>query len=149
MPTSSALLALLGLLTVVATPLAQPDAGAGTSASLVIEAEGFTSDGGHALARLYRPGMAVTGEPWMTITAPIVSGRARLEFPPIPVGDYAAVVAHDRNDNGRIDHRLGFPSEPLGFSNGFRLSLFSGLPTFERLRLTLTENSPEWRITVR
>ena len=35
-------------------------------------------------------------------------------------GIYAAVVFHDENDNGEIDHNaLHFPAEPLGFTGGF------------------------------
>ncbi len=117
--------------------------------TLTVEADGFATAQGHALARLYRPGMAVTGEPALTISAPIVAGRAHFEFPPALPGAYAVVVVHDRNDNGRIDHTLGFPSEPLGFSNGFTLSLFSGLPTFEKLRFELSDGSPPQRVTVR
>jgi uncharacterized protein (DUF2141 family) len=126
----------------------QADAGTELVA-LAVDAEGFTTPDGHALARLYRPGMVVTGEPSMTVSASIAAGRAHFEFPPLPSGSYAVVVVHDRNDNGRIDHVLGFPSEPLGFSHGFTLSLFSGMPTFEKLRFLLSPESRTQRVVVR
>jgi outer membrane protein len=57
-------------------------------------------------------------------------------------GDYAVVVLHDGNDNGEVDHNfLGLPTEPLGFSNGFKLGLFSGKPTFEKLRFTFSSKA--------
>jgi uncharacterized protein (DUF2141 family) len=101
---------------------------------LTVNADGFTSTTGHALARLYLPGMKVTGPPSQTLRADIVEGRAHFEFEGLPPGEYAVVVVHDLDDNGEITHTLGFPSEPLGFSGGFRLGLFSGMPTFEKLR---------------
>ena len=31
-----------------------------------------------------------------------------------PYGDYAAILVHDKNKNGIIDHKWGIPAEPLG-----------------------------------
>ena len=56
----------------------------------------------------------------------------------LPFGDYAAIFVHDRNGNDKIDHRLGIPNEPLGYTNNWKLSLFSGMPTFEKLRFTFS-----------
>jgi uncharacterized protein (DUF2141 family) len=128
--------------------LGQADAGTDLVV-LSVDADGFTGNQGHALARLYLPGMVVTGDPSMTVSASIAGGRAHFEFPPMPSGSYAVVVVHDRNDNGRIDHVLGFPSEPLGFSHGFTLSLFSGMPTFEKLCFVLSPRSGTQRVVVR
>jgi uncharacterized protein (DUF2141 family) len=49
-------------------------------------------------------------------------------------GQYAAVVYHDLDSNGVLDHGWFGPKEPLGFSGGWKLSLLSGMPTFEKLR---------------
>ncbi len=105
--------------------------------SLVIDAQGFASAQGHAVARIYQSGDDVMGEPRWTAQADIVQGHAHFSKT-LPSGRYAVVVYHDLNDNGRLDHNLlGFPAEPLGFSGGFVLSLTSGLPSFEKLRFDL------------
>ena len=100
-----------------------------------IEASGFDSGSGHAIAKLFLPGQNVRQHGHLETKADIRDGKASLAFPALPAGDYAVVVFHDSNDNGEIDHNLiGMPKEQLGFSNAFKLSLTSGLPTFDKLR---------------
>lgn len=129
--------------------LSQVDSPVPLTLTLRVEADGFASNAGHAIARLYTPGMQVTGEPVRSVKAEIINGSAHFDFTELLAGEWAVVVVHDRNDNGRIDHTLGLPSEPLGFSNGFRLSLFSGMPTFEKLRFVLSSATASQRVTVR
>jgi uncharacterized protein (DUF2141 family) len=118
--------------------------------TLQVEATGFQGSSGHALARLYRPGQDVVREPWRTTKAAIVDGKAVLTFEGLEPGDYAVVVVHDVNDNGVIDHNvLHLPAEPLGFSNGFTLGLFSGKPTFEALRFTVASEGTTVKMQVR
>lgn len=103
--------------------------------ALTVHVRGFKHSGGHAIAKLYRPGDNVRSKtPWRSEKAPIHGDEALCVFSGLPEGTYAVVAFHDENDNGQIDHAFGRPSEPLGFSNGFVLSLTSGLPTFEKLQ---------------
>jgi uncharacterized protein (DUF2141 family) len=114
-----------------------------TPADLIIEALGFQSSAGHAIAKLFLPGDNVRRRGRQEVAATIVAGKATLVFPAVPAGDFAVVVFHDVNDNGTIDHNLlGIPSEALGFSNGFKLSLTSGVPTFDKLKFT-RRNAPQ------
>jgi uncharacterized protein (DUF2141 family) len=139
----------LGIASLTAS-LAGTSLAAGTSGTLTVVADGFRNGQGHAFARLYRPGDKVTAAPWRLVRADITGNQARFEFPDLPFGDYAVVVHHDENDNGKIDHGvLGLPAEPLGFSNGFELGVFSGAPTFEKLRVAFGERSSPLRLTVR
>jgi uncharacterized protein (DUF2141 family) len=105
---------------------------------LQVHVRGFKHARGHAIARLYRQGESVLAKTsFRRAQASIHDGRALCEFSELPAGAYALVVFHDENDNGQVDHKLGRPVEPLGFSNGFTLSLLFGLPTFEKLRFEL------------
>ena len=53
-------------------------------------------------------------------------------------GDYALVVYHDENGNGRLDRNfIGIPREPLGFSNSYRPK---GPPTFSRAAFRLEKD---------
>jgi len=53
----------------------------------------------------------------------------------LPGGEYALVVYHDENGNGRLDKNfIGIPREPLGFSNQYRPQ---GPPTFSRAAFRL------------
>lgn len=105
------------------------------SGDLLVRATGFTHHNGRAMARLYRRGDDIRGEPYRIARADIRDGRAALRFPALPYGSYAVIVVHDENDNGKIDHNaFGIAAEPLGFSNGFVLGITSGMPSFEKLR---------------
>lgn len=103
------------------------------SGVLTVQASGFTHARGHAIAKLFAPGDNVLGAGHWQANAPIEGGAAQFHFEALPAGRYAVVVFHDENDNATIDHGLFGPSEPIGFSGGFRLSLISGRPDFERL----------------
>lgn len=56
-------------------------------------------------------------------------------IPDLASGEYALVVFHDENDNGRLDENfIGIPSEPLGFSNRYWPQ---GPPTFTKAAFKL------------
>jgi uncharacterized protein (DUF2141 family) len=117
---------------------------------LEVAASGFHDARGHAIARLYRPGDDVVGTPWKSLTAEIHHGKASFSFEALAPGRYAVVVLHDLNDNGVIDHTfLRLPAEPLGFSNGFTLGVFSGKPTFEKLGFAIAGERATIAVQVR
>ena len=97
---------------------------------------GFDSNIGQALLELFRSDDKVPQKPFMLIKTAIVDKAASFTIPNLPHGDYAAIVVHDQNANNEIDHSWGLPSEPLGFTNNWKLRLFSGMPSFEKLKFT-------------
>ena len=118
-------------------------------AQLAVIASGFRHSRGHAEAKLFRPGENVLGVPFRRARVVPQVGQARFQFPDLPLGDYALVVFHDENDNGKIDHNfLGLPAEPLGFSNGFSPGLFAGMPSFEKLKFAFRADGEKQRIRV-
>ena len=59
-------------------------------------------------------------------------------------------VINDWFDNGKIDHNfLGLPAEALGFSNGFSPGLFTGMPTFQKLKFVFGASARALRIRVK
>lgn len=118
-------------------------------AALTVTATGFRHTRGHAEAKLFRPGENVLGGPFRRARVVPQAGQARFQFADLPLGDYALVVFHDENDNGKIDHNfLGLPAEPLGFSNGFSPGLFTGMPSFEKLKFAFRADGEKQRIRV-
>jgi uncharacterized protein (DUF2141 family) len=102
---------------------------------LNVIASDFKDESGHAIAKLFRLGQNVRQRGDFEVKSDIRGGKASLIFPPLPAGEYAVVVFHDNNDNGVIDHNfIGLPNEAIGFSNAFKLSFISGLPTFDKLK---------------
>lgn len=117
--------------------------------NLVINASGFADESGQAVANLFRAGDDVLHPPHTFVTASIKNGKATLIFPQLPYGSYAVSVFHDKNSNNKIDHIFFTPAEPLGFSNGFEISLFAGLPSFEKLRFSFDADTKPLDIAVR
>lgn len=117
---------------------------------LVIHASGFAHDRGQAIANLFREGDDVFGKPYVQTTAKIHEDKAMLIFPSMQYGNYAVIVFHDENMNNDLDHNfLRLPSEPLGFSNGFKFSLFSGMPNFEKLRFAFGVGAKQQEISLK
>lgn len=116
--------------------------------SLTIEVTHFEGDHGQAVIHLFRKQDDIPKKPYLKLTAMITNKKATVVFDNIPYGEYAAIVFHDENNNGELDHRFGFPNEPMGFSNEWKLSLFSGMPTFEKLHFTFNKQSFNYAITI-
>ncbi|MBI3806316.1 MAG: DUF2141 domain-containing protein [Nitrospirae bacterium] len=117
---------------------------------LVVHVSGFNSEQGQAIANLFRTQDDIFGKPYVRVVAPIQQGKASLIFPQLPYGVYAVTAFHDENGNNELDHNvLRLPAEPLGFSNGFKLSIFSGMPSFEKLRFTFAAVAKPLEITLK
>lgn len=105
------------------------------ASNLVIHASGFTHQRGQAIANLFYEGDDLFKASRSRVATTIQNDMAVLIFPHVMPGHYAVLVFHDENGNGDLDHNaLRFPAEPLGYSNNFDLTLFSGLPSFKKLR---------------
>lgn len=50
--------------------------------------------------------------------------------------------------SSRAALEVGIPTEPLGFSGGFKVSLFSGVPDFDDLKFEFTAKSRPLAIVV-
>jgi uncharacterized protein (DUF2141 family) len=71
------------------------------------------------------------------VSAKIKPGQPTHTFKNLPQGDYAVVVIHDRNKNGKLDRNLfGMPKEPVGLSNYPSIGI-SNPPTFRKALFTL------------
>lgn len=118
------------------------------SGTLVIEATNFKNDKGIAIVTLFREQDDVPRKPFMQATGEIVDGKAMIVFNTIPYGVYAVILFQDENSNGILDHRLGFSNEPMGFSNEWQLSLFSGMPTFNKLKFKFAQGILKYEISI-
>lgn len=125
---------------------------ADAAGTLSIQAGGFAHDRGHAFANLFREADDVLKHEtaYRKVKVEIHDGKATFSFPDLPYGKYAVSVFHDENDNGILDHNaLHFPAEPLGFSNHFQLGLFSGFPSFEKMKFQFAADTGVLEIVVK
>lgn len=117
--------------------------------TLTIESFNFESSNGVAVVQLFRKEDDVPRKPFLQSTGTIENRKAKTIFANIPYGDYAAIVFQDENTNGILDHKLGFPNEPMGFSNEWKLSLFSGMPSFTKLKFEFSEKTKSHPILIK
>jgi uncharacterized protein (DUF2141 family) len=101
---------------------------------LTIHMSNFKSSEGVAMVNLFREKDDIPQKPFKSVKAMIANGNAEVLIYDLLPGSYAAIAYHDENSNGILDHKLGFPNEPMGFSNKWELGLFSGMPTFRKLK---------------
>jgi uncharacterized protein (DUF2141 family) len=116
---------------------------------LTIDATNFKSDQGIAVVHLFRKQDGIPKNPFQQATQVIANGNASIVFHDLLYGDYAVILFHDENANGKLDHRFGFPNEPMGFSNDWKLSLFSGMPSFHKLKFEFTKSKANCKIEIR
>lgn len=109
------------------------------SGSLTFQLGSFENDNGQAVIHLFKKGDDIPKTPSWKGCSKIVNGKAAVIFNALPYGDYAAILFHDKNLNNILDHSFGMPAEPMGFSNEWELSLFSGMPSFSKLKFEFSE----------
>jgi uncharacterized protein (DUF2141 family) len=86
-------------------------------------------------------------KPVQAQSAKATEDDARFVFKNLPAGDYAVLVTHDENDNGKLDsNMLGIPVEGYGFSNNPQVMR---KPTFEEARFHVPANGTSVDITLR
>lgn len=117
--------------------------------TLTIYASNFSSDSGRAVVRLFRNEDDLPTKAFMEATSNIINGKSVLAFTDIPFGEYAAILFQDENSNSTLDHNfLGLPKEPLGFSNNWKLTIFSGMPSFPKLKFEFSEQKRDCKIDI-
>jgi uncharacterized protein (DUF2141 family) len=114
------------------------------AATLTVEVSNFQSEAGSVNVAVYtgkgtwlKPDLAVASQS-IDVSQAISTGTVSIDFELEP-GEYAAVVHHDDNDNGKMDTNfVGIPKEPTGASNG-EVNRF-GPPRYPNAAFTLGEN---------
>jgi uncharacterized protein (DUF2141 family) len=93
-----------------------PTAETGT---LLVMVQGFKSSEGQLMVALYNTEKGFMNEnPFKGSTTLISANQELIKFENLPYGDYAVVVLHDMNKDGKLDkNEFGIPTEGYGFSN--------------------------------
>lgn len=130
-------------LLLITTSFAQRETG-----TLTIHIKNFQHPEGKAVVNLYREEDDLPKKPYRKETGSITNDSATIILTDLPYGNYAIILFHDENSNGILDHTIFLPAEPIGFSNNWRLTLFSGMPNFEKLQFPFSELKNEYWITI-
>jgi uncharacterized protein (DUF2141 family) len=138
-PTRTVAAAACALLLGSGAARAQTDPDRGDHGDIVLEVPNLRSDRGVVRAALHLEPDGFPGDVRKVYRAAEIriDGRtARARFPRVPAGDFAIVVFHDEDRDGRLDTGfLGIPKEGYGASRN-DLPRFSA-PSWKGNRLTL------------
>ncbi len=106
------------------------------AADLELKVTNIESGTGEILISLYSNEEAFRSEPLKTHRQAAQTGDIAVLLNDLPVGDYAVMLFHDINSNGKLDTNLiGIPKEPWGGSlNGTRVF---GAPKWQDVKFTL------------
>ena len=128
-------------LAAAAAALLAPAASVAQVADLEVRVVGAAAQEGTVEISLFNSAEAFMREPFLQMTGqPADDGAYLATFFAIPTGEYAIVVVHDENDNGRLDNGLfGIGGEAWGFSNGVRPLL--GWPDFADAAFEVREDA--------
>lgn len=76
-------------------------------------------------------------EPLQAIDAKIEEGKSTVVFEKVPVGEYAVICYHDKNNNDKMDFEPnGMPMEAYGASNNV---MRFGPPLYEDSKFSVTD----------
>ncbi len=73
-------------------------------------------------------------------------GQMTYTFRNLPFGNYAVSIAHDSNENGKVDTNfIGIPRERVGASNQTTF----GKPSFNKSRISLNRNQKSKKVVIK
>lgn len=109
------------------------------AADLAIRIDGVAGADGDIKVAVYNSAETFPGKPLRGAVAQAHEGTVQLTVAGLPAGDYASVVFHDANNNGKMDrNEMGVPTEDYAFSNNAMGK--RGVPRFEDARIVLPES---------
>lgn len=128
---------------------AQNEASSDTG-TLAVKVNHLKHNEGKVIVNLFRKGDDIMGKPFLRKTSSISDGRASVAFEALPFADYVIFAFHDENDNDTMDHNwMNIPSEPMGYSNNWNFSLFSGMPTYEKTKISFAKETGAIQIAIK
>ena len=116
--------------------------------TLTVNTAGFNNGKGKAVLFLFRKNDGIPDSPFKTLSADINDSKASFQFQSLPYGEYAIILLHDENNNGKIDHSFGMPGEQLGYSNHWELGFFTGMPAFSKLKFQFSATTQTQNINI-
>ena len=115
--------------------------------TLKVFVSGMENNNGKLFVNLFRKGDDIMAKPYLQYSEKIVDGKSAVNFENLPYGNYVAFAFHDENNNGSMDHNwLNIPNEPMGYSNNWNFSLFSGMPSYEKTKFHFSEQKTAIKI---
>ncbi|MBL4887519.1 MAG: DUF2141 domain-containing protein [Flavobacteriaceae bacterium] len=117
---------------------------------LTVKINNIKTKNGKIIVKLFKKGDAIFGTPFLQLTAGITNDVAEVKFEDLSFANYVVFAFHDKNNNAIVDHNLlGFPTEPMGFSNHWNFNLLSGMPTYKKTNFLFSKENNSISIKVK
>ena len=114
------------------------------SYSVTVKIDNALSDDGNMLIGLHNEDTFMKGKGIQNSKSTIEDGIVTVTFEDVTPGNYAIMVLHDSNDNGKMDFdTTGRPSESYGMSNN---PMLFGPPTFTDAKFELLNEDKDINI---
>lgn len=112
--------------------------------SITVSINNVSSDEGSVGYALYNKDNFMVAAPVKAAKSEIKDGKTSVTFKDIPLGNYAILCYHDKNNNGQMDFEAnGMPKEAYGGSNNV---MSMGPPQWEDCKFELSEEPLELEI---
>jgi uncharacterized protein (DUF2141 family) len=118
-----------------------------SSGSLKVTVTGASNNTGSVKIALFNSQKsfeAGKAEPFMKASVSIKSGVSEYVFEGVPYGEYAIMLFHDENDNGKPDMLFGIPREDFAFSNNVAPKF--GPPKYSEAKFTFSVSGTDIKI---
>ena len=109
--------------------------------TIVLTITGIKADkGGDVLAAIFKEGdFPKTGRQLSGVVKPVTGNTMQVTMENVNIGTYAIAVYQDIDRNKVLSTNfIGFPTEPVGFSNDARIRF--GPPSFKDAKITVVAN---------
>lgn len=117
------------------------------AADLQIEITDVKSSTGNLMIAVYDSAASFLKQPVKGIQAMAQSGQTSVQVKDLPAGDYAIVVFHDANANGKLDRNpAGMPIEDYAFGNNAIGDM--GPPSFLAAKISLPPEGASTRLSM-
>lgn len=109
--------------------------------TVILEVSGIkVAKGGELSAGIFRKeNFAKVGKQFIGTVKKVEAAKMQIVFKNVPVGNYGMVVFQDIDQNKDLKTNfVGFPTEPIGFSNDARIRF--GPPSFEDAKVQVEKD---------
>jgi len=110
------------------------------TATLSVTVNDLPKDEGILMVRVFKEGENIFKDPTIFQNISAKNGIT-VNFEDLPYGNYVIYIIHDADNNGILNHKWGMPSEAFDYSNDWKLTLFSGMPSFNKTKFTFSEDT--------
>ncbi len=117
---------------------------------IIVKLQNLKQNNGQIGINVFRNDAEMFQKPYISEFASVINNKAVFSIDNLALTEYVVVAFYDKNRNKKLDHHfLGFPNEPLGYSSTFKFGIFSGFPSFDKLKFDYKKKHQKITINIK